>query len=82
MTECNAASESKAEVAGRGMSLDTAVSMGSKASIVSGSGGATSGERRGNVRLWSCLVWWVRCVANAECAVISLEKRKVNEIYT
>lgn len=51
MTECKAASESKAEVAGRGISLDTAVSIGSKASIVSGSGGATSGERRGNVRL-------------------------------
>ena len=48
-------------------------SMGRTVSMVSGSGGGTRGESRGKVKLWSCLVWWLRCVVRAECAVINLE---------
>ena len=61
-----------AAVAGRGIVSDTAVSSGTRLSIVSASGGATSGESSGNVRLCSCRVWCARCVARAECAVINL----------
>lgn len=49
--ECSEARELKAPVEGRGMSSERETSMGSRVSMVSGSGGGTSGERRGKVRL-------------------------------
>lgn len=71
---CRAARLSRAGAAGRGIASDTDARSGSSASIVPGSGGATSGESSGNVRLCSCRVWCARCVAKAECAVINLSE--------
>lgn len=52
MTECKADRELNAEVAGRGISSETEARSGNSESIVSGSGGVTSGDSRGKVRLW------------------------------
>lgn len=75
---CKAVSELYALVDGRGMLSDRETSIGSRASIVSGSGGWTSGDSRGNVKLCTCLVWWLRCVVRAECAVINLMQKSVS----
>lgn len=45
-------SELNADVEGRGIVSESDKSSGIKSSMVSGSGGATRGDNRGNVRLW------------------------------
>jgi len=72
VTEWREVRELKAPVEGRGISSERETSIGRRVSMVSGSGGGTSGERRGKVRLCSCRVWWDRCVVRAEWAVINL----------
>ena len=74
---CNADRELSAAVDGVGIFSDSAKSRGRSSSIVSGSGGMTRGDNRGNVRFCSCLVWWERCVVRAECAVMSLSNESV-----
>lgn len=52
MIVCSAARDVYAAVDGVGTASESSTSIGSNSSIVSGSGGGTSGERMGNVRLW------------------------------
>lgn len=72
MIVCSAARDVYADVDGVGKASERSTSSGSSSSIVSGSGGGTSGERIGNVRLWIWRVWCAMCVASAEWAVINL----------